>query len=125
MIVKRLLPTLKGRQAETAACDYLQQHGLILIAKNFRCRLGEIDLIMREQHTLVFIEVRYRHRKEYGSGAESVNLNKRKKLLLTAEYYLLQQQLVDRVPCRFDVLTISDHAQIEWIKDAFSYDSIR
>lgn len=125
MIIKRLLPSLKGRQAETAACHYLQQHGLILITKNFRCRLGEIDLIMRDQDTLVFIEVRYRHRSDYGSSAESINLSKRKKLLRTAEYYLLQQQLVDRVPCRFDVLAISHHTQIEWIKDAFSYDSIR
>lgn len=125
MIFERLLSTLKGQQAEAVACDYLKQHGLTLLAKNFRCRLGEIDLIMREQETLVFIEVRYRRGKAYGSGAESVTFSKRKKLWLTAQYYLLQQRLADRVPCRFDVIAISNHSQIEWIRDAFSYDSIR
>ena len=125
MIFQRLLPALKGQQAESAACDYLQQQGLQLVARNFRCRTGEIDLIMQEQQCLVFIEVRYRHKKNYGSGAESITVSKRKKLLRTAEYYLLQQQLVDKITCRFDIIDISNHSQIEWIRDAFSYDSIR
>lgn len=124
-MLKKLLPLQKGQQSEAMACYYLEQQGCRLVSKNFRCRTGEIDLIMREQETLVFVEVRYRHQKNFGSGIESVNYAKRKKLLRTAEYYLLQQNLTDKVPCRFDIVDISQTSQIEWLKNAFSYDNFR
>lgn len=124
-MLNRILAGLKGQQAEVAACAYLQQQGLKLVAKNYRSKAGEIDLIMRDERYLIFVEVRYREQHHYGSGVESITADKCKKLLKTAEYYLLQHRLVDKVPCRFDVIAISRQAQITWIKDAFSYDRIR
>jgi putative endonuclease len=112
-----------GAEAEALACQYLQKQGLRLVTKNYRCRMGEIDLIMREKAILVFIEVRYRKNSHYGSSAESVNLAKQHKLLKTAHYYLQQNRLTDTIICRFDVCALSylnGQTHIDWIKQAFS-----
>ncbi|WP_071662694.1 YraN family protein [Candidatus Rickettsiella isopodorum] len=130
----RTLPTKKlGNQIEALVCDYLRQRKLKFIERNYQCRLGEIDLIMSDQSTLVFIEVRYRQRHHFGSSLESVNLIKQNKIIKTAEYYLLSQQLSEKITCRFDVVGVKpptnkllgnisklDSAQVEWIKNAFS-----
>ena len=81
-----------GQQAELWACQYLEQQGLALITKNYHCRRGEIDLIMRDEKALVFIEVRYRKSARFGSALESVNYKKQQKLIITAEHYILQSQ---------------------------------
>ena len=121
-----------GAQIEDLVCNYLQKQKLKLITRNYRCRLGEIDLIMHDQATLVFIEVRYRQHSNFGSSLESVDLIKQKKIIKTAEYYLLSQQLFEKIACRFDVVAVKsmpeklsnisklDSAQVEWIKNAFS-----
>lgn len=121
-----------GNQIEVLVCDYLQQQRLKLIARNYKCRLGEIDLIMHDQAILVFIEVRYRQHQNFGSSLESVNLIKRNKIIKTAEYYLLSHPLSGNMTCRFDVVGVKpimqklgsisklDSAQVEWIKNAFS-----
>lgn len=121
-----------GHQIETLVCDYLRQRKLKLIARNYRCRLGEIDLIMQDQATLVFIEVRYRQHCNFGNSLESVHLIKQSKIIKTAEYYLLSQQLSEKMACRFDVVGVKplsenlsnisklDSAQVEWVKNAFS-----
>jgi putative endonuclease len=120
-----------GTQIEDLVCNYLQQQKLKLITRNYKCRLGEIDLIMYDQTTLVFIEVRYRQQLNFGSSLESVNLIKQNKIIKTAEYYLLSQQLSEEISCRFDVVGVKpmseklsnisklDPAQVEWIKNAF------
>ncbi len=121
-----------GTQIEALVCNYLQKQKLKLIARNYTCRLGEIDLIMQDKSTLIFIEVRYRQHCNFGSSLESVNLIKQNKIIKTAEYYLLSQQLSEKIACRFDVVGVMpatqklssisklDSAQVEWVKNAFS-----
>lgn len=112
-----------GGQAEQLALQFLKRKGLSLVARNVRGPQGEIDLIMREQNTLVFIEVRLRRNQRYVSAAESVNHSKQQKLWATAQHYLQQQKLLDKVPCRFDVVALNSlekNASIDWISNAFS-----
>ena len=107
-----------GRHAEDVAAAFLQQRGLRLIARNYRCRFGEIDLIARDGKTLVFIEVRMRTGERFGGAAASITAAKRGKLLRTARHYL---SATARAPaCRFDALLVNgaDHS-IEWLKNAF------
>lgn len=68
-----------GKLIEDNACDYLEQQGLKLLTRNFLCKMGEIDLIMRDKDDLVFIEVRYRQSDDYGDGVESITWHKKKK----------------------------------------------
>lgn len=112
-------PHLKsGQQAENEACRHLTQHGLLLIEQNFRCRLGEIDLIMWDNKTLVFVEVRFRTLDHFGGAAASISEAKQRRIIRTAQTYLTRHQ--GREPaCRFDVVTLSPPSAINWIKDAF------
>lgn len=118
----------RGQAFEHKACLYLQQHGLKLLQRNYRSRLGEIDLIMMDGEYLVFIEVRYRRSHRFGTGAESVDRRKQGRLISTANHYLQRQRCSNTQAARFDVISISpqptttmdsqaDH--ILWIKDAF------
>lgn len=112
-----------GEAAETLACAHLEKNGLRLITRNYRCRMGEIDLIMQDKTDLVFIEVRFRGRVDYGSSSESITYAKQKKLLRTAQYYLQQHHLTEKQACRFDVVAITKdqhNPTIEWIKNAFT-----
>jgi len=112
-----------GRQAEDFACRYLTAKGLKLRQRNYRCPCGEIDLVMCDRRTLVFIEVRYRRNNLFGGGVASVDRRKRDRLVRTASYYLQQHELTDRIPVRFDVIAFSspsisdNHPQ--WIVNAF------
>lgn len=109
-----------GIQAEQLACRHLQAHGLTLRQRNYHCAAGEIDLIMQDAGTLVFVEVRFRKNCRYGSGAESVTPRKRSRIIASANHYL--QRHGARNPCRFDVIAISGsrtQADIEWLKGAF------
>ncbi len=110
-----------GRHAEQLAEHYLQQHGLLTRQRNYRCRGGEIDLIMSDGETLVFIEVRYRKHQGFGGAAASVDRHKQQRLLLAAQHYLQKQHAANQ-PCRFDVVAITpgNNGQnaIEWITNA-------
>ncbi|MBW8328469.1 MAG: YraN family protein [Thiobacillus sp.] len=106
-----------GQTAESRAASFLQSHGLKLLARNWRCRFGEIDLIMQDGATLVFVEVRLRSRSDFGSAAASVTTAKQKKLLAAARQYL--STLKTLPPCRFDVVALSGNTPPEWIKNAF------
>ena len=110
-----------GKEVENLVSIYLQQQGLKPVAANYFCKIGEIDLIMRDQETLVFVEVRYRHNLSYGDGAATVNKNKQHKIKKTATYYLQQHKLYDKAKCRFDVVAVSGKSKNDfyWIKDAF------
>ncbi len=119
----------QGLAHEQYAARWLQEKGLILLRQNYFCRLGEIDLIMRDQDTLVFAEVRYRRRRSHGDPIESVSRHKQRKLWQCARHYLMQTGLYESIPCRFDVIGISpdtrasgtrSEIQVEWIQDAFS-----
>ncbi len=113
---------LKGDFAEDLACDYLCTQGLTLLKRNYRCRLGEIDLIMQHQETRVFVEVRFRSPNHYSDAASSVDRLKQRKCIRAATQYLLDENLYDKIFCRFDVVavdTVTDDPQIEWIQQAF------
>jgi putative endonuclease len=112
----------RGRWAEDLACDHLHRAGLETVTRNYRGRRGEIDLVMRCGETLVFVEVRYRGRQDFGSGAESVDEHKRRKLIATAHQFLQRHPQGAGCPCRFDVISITaggDAPRIEWIQNAF------
>lgn len=112
-----------GQTAENMACDYLLMKGLKLITRNYRCKMGEIDLVMRDKDYLVFVEVRFRRNQAFGTSSETVTYFKQNKLVRSAHFYLQQHHLTDKVPCRFDVIAITQaatHPNIEWVKNAFS-----
>lgn len=107
-----------GVVAEKIATDYLIKQGLLLITQNYSCRFGEIDLIMRDGKTTVFVEVRLRSNDRFGGAGMSITKSKQSKLSLTAAHYLQQH---GNVACRFDAILMNkaDMAHIEWIKNAF------
>ena len=109
-----------GELAEARAEVFLVQQGLVKRAKNYRCKLGEIDLIMQHTDTLVFVEVRLRTHQAFASAAESVTIRKQQKIIKAALYFLQEHQLTDKANCRFDVIAFNDNGAPEWIKDAFS-----
>jgi putative endonuclease len=106
-----------GIEAEDLALTYLQGQGLRLKARNYTCRLGEIDLVLLDGATLVFVEVRQRTHRTFGGAAESITARKREKLIATARHFLARQRSLP--PCRFDAVLIDGEGQIEWIRDAF------
>lgn len=109
----------RGDAAEETAKKYLQSSGLRLLDRNYRCRMGEIDLIMQDGDSLVFVEVRFRNKSNFGTAQASIDYHKQRKLILTAQHYL-QTHRSDSA-CRFDVIAINgDKNRIEWIKNAFS-----
>lgn len=107
---------LRGADAEARAADHLRQQGLTLLTRNWRCRHGEIDLILRDGGTLVFVEVRARSRADYGGAAESITAAKRGRLLRAAEAYLAETRY--RGPCRFDAVLIEGD-RLAWLRNAF------
>lgn len=110
----------RGREAETLALGYLQSRGLTLVAQNFRCRFGEIDLIMRDGQTIVFAEVRLRKSNAFGGASASVDSRKQRRILAAARHYL--SELRGSPVCRCDVVLLRDlnDKDIEWIQNAFS-----
>ena len=115
-------PGAIGRDAEELAERYLSRHGLMPVMRNYRCRRGEIDLVMRDADTLVFVEVRRRTSHAFGGGVASVDSRKRTRLVAAAEHYLMMKRIGDERPCRFDVVAIdgrSPRTTIEWVRDAF------
>ena len=105
-----------GDRAEQAARRYLEAQGLRHVTSNFRCRYGEIDLIMRDADSLVFVEVRARRHRNWGTAAESVDARKQQKLIRSAQAWL--QRHPHKGPCRFDVVTCQA-GELEWLRDAF------
>ena len=115
---------LLGKAAEDLAKTYLIEQGLKFITNNYRCKLGEIDLIMQDFHVLVFIEVKARSYANFGFGLESVTLAKRKKLIKTAMLYLMSNSQTKNLDCRFDIISIDGKTKdIYWVKNAFDMDS--
>lgn len=117
-----------GRAAETEALYFLQQQGYREVARNYRCRQGEIDLIVTKDDNLVFVEVRSRSRKDYGLPEETVNYAKQQKIRYTAQYFLMKNPNWENYYCRFDVISVlwnetgeKSGAQpvIQWYADAF------
>jgi putative endonuclease len=107
----------RGAAAETLAAEFLVKRGVEIIARNFRCRGGEIDLIARDRDMLVFVEVRLRSNAAFGGAAASITATKRRRLARAAGYYLAT--LGREPPCRFDAILLDalDADHIEWLVD--------
>ncbi|WP_144394040.1 YraN family protein [Pleionea sediminis] len=108
-----------GKYFEQEAQKMLESQGLTLISKNFRTKLGEIDLIMQDSDTIVFIEVRYRKRANFGNASSTVSAEKQRKITLAANQYLTEHNLHNKKPCRFDVVSF-DNKECDWVKNAFT-----
>lgn len=113
-----------GRAAEDAAARFLQAHSLTILARNYRCRSGEIDIVARDARGVVVIaEVRLRADARYGGGAASVDLRKQRRIERATRHLLAYQPALGRQPLRFDVLDMAPDGaagyRIEWIRHAF------
>jgi putative endonuclease len=109
-----------GRAGEEAAARYLAARGLEVLLRNWRCRLGELDLVAREGAVLVIVEVRRRARGDFGGAAASVTPAKRRRIVRAARHLLMQRPELARCAARFDVITLDGSAaRIEWIRGAF------
>ena len=107
----------EGARAEDLCADLLRAAGLTLLERNWRCRLGEIDLIAEERGTLVFAEVRMRRPSLFGGAAESVTAAKRARIIAAARLYLTRRP---ESACRFDVLLVEGAPRhVQWIRNAF------
>jgi putative endonuclease len=104
-----------GARAEEQAARFLAGRGLIILARNYRCRGGEIDLVCRDGATLVFVEVRLRTNRDFGGAAASITPAKQRRIVLAASHYLAGKPLP---ACRFDAVLL-DGAGIDWIRNAF------
>jgi putative endonuclease len=118
-LAKKLTSKKKlGNEAEQQACKHLQSHGLKLLDKNFSIKAGEVDLIMRDNETLVFVEVRYRKNADFGGAAASVTPKKQQRIIKASLAY--QQKHAPQSSMRFDVVAIEgDNRELNWIRSAF------
>lgn len=119
--IKQALSSVIGGEAESLARTFLEQQGLIFVMRNYHCRTGEIDLIMRDNDELVFIEVKYRSQKQYGRAMEFFHTTKRRKFESAVLYYLQEKKLNPSVvPHRIDLVAIESHKSknndINWLK---------
>lgn len=111
-----------GARYEDIALAHLERAGLALVARNYRCRYGEIDLVMRDRDVIVFVEVRYRRSGGFGGGIDSVDAAKRAKLVRAARAFLADHPRLADAACRFDVIAIGDDARapsLDWRRNAF------
>lgn len=116
-------PASAGPAAENHALAFLRGHGLQLLARNWRCKGGELDLVMLDADTVVFVEVRYRLHAAFGGAVGSIDTRKQKRLALAANLFLQKEPRWADQPCRFDVVALqgSHHAgqPLQWLKNAF------
>lgn len=109
-----------GTEYERVAIEYLERRGVHILENNFRCRIGEIDLIAKDGKYLVFVEVKFRNSNEYGYPSEAINYHKIKKICKVSDYYRMINHIGDDIYIRYDVISIKGN-EIEWIRNAFEY----
>ncbi|GHA91069.1 YraN family protein [Modicisalibacter luteus] len=110
----------RGEAIERATAEWLQTQGLRFVARNQHAKGGELDLVMREADTLIFVEVRHRTNDRHGHPLETINTSKQRRLIQAARFYLLRNGL--SCPCRFDVVGVtgtSPHLEFTWVRAAF------
>jgi putative endonuclease len=115
-----------GQDSEHAARVWLEAQGLTHIASNYRCRFGELDLIMREQLCLVIVEVRYRRTTSHGGALGSITRKKQMRIARAAQHFLQNRRDLKQQPLRFDVIALSGTGaclSFEWRRQAFCFDS--
>lgn len=116
-----------GAAAEAAARAHLERAGLRFLAANVNYRVGELDLVMRDGDTIVFVEVRYRSERGFGDGLASITTTKRRRISLAAQAWLAANPKFANLSCRFDALAASGNPQapdFTWLKNAFTLDDI-
>ena len=116
--------TILGRRGEDIALRHLESQGLTLLERNYRCRGGEIDLVMMDGTTLALIEVRSRASSDYGGAAASVGATKQRRFTLAARHLMLTHPEYRKLPARFDVVALdgggaAGEVRVTWIRDAF------
>lgn len=111
----------EGGAAEQRALEHLRAQGLELIERNYRSRWGEIDLVMDDDGVIVFVEVRYRRHAHFGGAVGSIDERKRRKIVHTAQDFLVRRRLGDRA-ARFDVVSVAGSDRVDWIAGAFEAD---
>lgn len=109
-----------GTREEETAAAYLQKQGLLLVEKNFRCKFGEVDLIMRDGATYVFVEVKYRATEKEGHPSEAVDYRKQKTICKVSDFFRMKNNIWEDNPCRYDVVSILG-GSLQWYKNAFEY----
>jgi len=109
---------VQGENAEEKALQYLLGQGLSTVSRNFRCKQGEIDLIMRQDAALVIVEVRYRKNSKYGSAMETVTAKKQSRIIAATCHYLNTNKITDQA-IRFDVVAMTGDNNLNWVKNAF------
>ena len=110
----------RGLDAETRAVRHMQCADFEILVRNFRCRLGELDIVARRDDLLVVAEVRLRTRADFGSAADSIGLRKRQRIIRTTRYLMLGKPALRHLRIRFDTLLLdSQEGPIDWIEDAF------
>lgn len=116
------LAITRGKLAEEEACRFLLQQGLQLIEANYRCYHGEIDLIMRDKKSIIFVEVRSRSDARHGHALETVTTGKQQRIIKASQHFLQRKKWLNKVYCRFDVVAIqvdTGKKAIDWLKNAF------
>lgn len=111
----------RGKQGELLAAEFLEKRGLRIACRNFRCPIGEIDIIAWDEKTIVFVEVRSRHSGNYGLPQDSITRSKQRRLTRLGQWYIKQNRLEGK-PARFDVVAIDwqrVEPEITWIVNAF------
>jgi putative endonuclease len=109
---------VKGDSAEQQALIFLQQQGLKLVCPNFRCKVGELDLVMNDGAALVIVEVRYRQSEQFGGAIASITRQKQARIIAATQHYVIINHL-SHLAIRFDVVALSGDNTINWIKNAF------
>lgn len=107
-----------GAKYEQIAAEFLQQSGMLILERNFRCRSGEIDLIGRHEGYLVFVEVKYRASDKSGMPEEAVGYQKQRKICRVADFYRYVKNLPEQTPVRYDVVAVL-REQCIWYQNAF------
>lgn len=113
---------LTGKRVEQLAERWLVRHGLTAVARNYRCRVGEIDLIMRAGTILAIVEVKYRSHGARVSAMEALTPAKQRRIALTTQHFLQRHHALAALQVRFDLLAVTgaaSHAQFRWLRDAF------
>ncbi len=109
-----------GVSGEEQAAEYLAAHGMRIVARNYRTRQGEIDIVGYHNGYLVFVEVKYRSAKTMGSASEAVDIRKQRRICRTADHYRCMHRIGDDCPVRYDVVAIQE-SELEWIQNAFCH----
>ena len=111
-----------GNQAELFAAEMLTKQGLTLLEQNVNFRVGELDLVMKDKESLVFVEVKRRKQDKFGGALEAITFTKQKRLTRAALAYLQKNKLMDKVPCRFDLVAVTDingKLSGQWLQNIF------